>query len=109
MSEAPKNRVTDQGIAAVAADTVKVASRAGWDWFERRNIPAHAVMLTTLWLTFESMFWAMSFAENYPARSGAEIAMITGAVLTPWGLMQGFLGKFYLDLLKARQNGNSKP
>jgi hypothetical protein len=41
-----------------------------------------------------------------PRFSGTDTAAIIAAVLTPWGLMQGAMLKFYYDLIRA--NGETK-
>lgn len=98
-------RITDQGFAAVAAQTAKTASRTLWDWVEFHHVDRLAVIALTLWLTFDVMRWAMDFAEAHADGAGGNTALIIGAVLGPWGLLQGALFKFYADSKAKCING----
>jgi hypothetical protein len=83
---------------AVDKNAVAVASRTLWTWFERHHVDALAVIAVTLWLTVDVIQWAMMFADEHYSEQGLHIAAIIGAVLTPWGITQSFLFKFYADL-----------
>lgn len=83
---------------AVDKNAVVAASRTLWTWFERHHIDALAVIFVTLWLTVRVIEWAMDFADLHYSEQGLHIAAIIGAVLTPWGIMQAALFKFYADL-----------
>lgn len=83
---------------AVDKNAVVAASRTLWDWVERHHIDALAVIAVTLWLTVRVIEWAMDFADIHYSEQGLHIAAIIGAVLTPWGIMQAALFKFYVDL-----------
>jgi hypothetical protein len=87
-----------KGAAAVAAVAAKTTSRALWDWVERHHIDALAVLFITLWLSITVINWAMDFADEHYEVAGMNIAGIIAAVLTPWGLMQAAMFKFYVDL-----------
>lgn len=86
---------------AVDKNAVAVASRTLWDWVERHHVDALAVIIVTLYLTIQVIQWAMGFADLHYSEQGMHIAAIIGAVLTPWGIMQAALFKFYADLKTA--------
>ena len=102
MSEELK-RASDRGMIGYA----KISSRTFWDWVEHHHVDRLAVIVLTLWLTFDVMQWAKDFAEAHPDGAGGNTALIIGAVLGPWGLLQAALFKFYADA-KARSNGAVK-
>lgn len=83
---------------AIDNNAVAVASRTLWDWVERHHVDALAVIIVTLVLTVQVITWAMDFADEHYSEEGLHIAAIIGAVLTPWGITQSFLFKFYADL-----------
>lgn len=87
--------------------TAQVARRATstlWDWCEKRKIAAHVVMAVAVTLTVRIVEWTMDFpsGNQFSSKpySGMEVAAIQAAILGPWGLMQGAMFKFYLDLVK---------
>lgn len=94
-------RTADQSL-------LKATNRTFWNWVERHHIDSLAVIIVTLWLTVKVIGWAMDFADEHYSEAGLQIAAIIGAVLTPWGIMQAALFKFYADL-KAKSNGVIKP
>ena len=100
MADEQKRREADQGLKAAP----KIASRTFWDWVERRHIAQHAAIMVTLWLTVEVIFWAMDFADLNVGRDSNSVGVIIGAVLTPWGLMQAAMFKFYNDGIKPNDN-----
>lgn len=83
---------------AVDQSAVVAASRTLWDWFERHHIDALAVIVVSLYLTVDTMRWAMDFADLHYSEQGMHIPAIIAAVLTPLGIMQSALFKFYADL-----------
>lgn len=87
----PMQRASDKSAVAVASRTL-------WDWMERHHVDALAVIAVTLYLTVDVIRWAMLFADEHYSEQGLHIAAIIGAVLTPWGIMQAALFKFYADL-----------
>ena len=101
-------RAGDKGAVAAAARAVRVGSETLWEWIEFHHVDRLAVIALTLWLTFDVMRWAMEFAESHADGAGGNTALIIGAVLGPWGLLQGALFKFYADS-KAKSNGAVKP
>ena len=99
-----RRREEDQGLKAVP----KVASRTFWDWVEKRHIAQHAAIMVTLWITVEVVFWAMDFADSHVERDSNSVGVIIGAVLTPWGLMQAAMFKFYNDGISKNNNGTQQ-
>ena len=97
-------RVEDKGAAAVAAVTVKAASRTFWQWVQDNQIDSFAVLIVTLWITTDVMRWATGFA-NVHSNEGMQVPAIIGAVLAPWGLLQAAMVKWYMEL-KGKPNGN---
>ena len=108
MSDTPGRRTLDHGVAAVAAKTAARTSRTFWAWFESHHVDSLAVIIVTLYLTFQVVLWALWFpTETETKLTGVERAAILGAVLTPWGIMQGLMFKFYVDL--KGKNGQPQP
>src|SRR3990167_2357043 len=99
-------RAADKGVAAAAAHAAKTTSRTFWGWVKQNDIDSLAVIGLTLWITFDVIQWAKDFADTHYQVEGLQIAAIIGAVLTPWGLMQAALFKFYADLKVKPTNGN---
>jgi hypothetical protein len=102
-------RAADRGLRSLAVQTASETGRAVHDWLDKRKIAAHAVMSVTIWLTIRIAEWAIDLpaAMAEYKYSGTDIAAMQAAVLTPWGLMQGAMLKFYLDLI--RKNGHADP
>ena len=90
----------DENLTRREADknVVAVASRTLWAWIERHHIDALAVIVITLVMTVRVIGWATNFADTHYSEQGLHIAAIIGAVLTPWGIMQAAMFKFYADL-----------
>ena len=101
MADERERREADKGFKAAP----KIISRTLWDWVERRHIAQHVAIALTLYLTWEVIFWAMDFADTHALRESNSVGVIIGAVLTPWGLMQAAMFKFYNDGIKS--NGNN--
>ena len=97
----PTRRAADQGVVAVTARTMQRTGSGLWDWAERRKIAAHICIAITLWLTVRVVEWSMDFADLNVTRESNSVGVIIGAVLTPWGLMQGAMFKFYMELIKS--------
>ena len=109
MNEAPTRRAVDQGFAAIAGRTAKETGSGFWNWGEKRHIPAHIVIATTIWLTWDIVQWAMWFADLHVERDSNTVGVILGAVLTPWGLMQAAMFKFYSESIRnGGSNGNAQ-
>lgn len=70
-----------------------------WQFIDDRQIDAHVLTGLIAWGTWRLMTWATHFAE-VSARPGMEVAAIVGAILVPWGAVQGFALKFYFDARK---------
>jgi hypothetical protein len=104
-----ERRTGERGITATAATTVRITSRSFWAWFESHHVDSLLVLGVTLYLTVEVVQWAMWFpTEDETKFSGVDKAAILGAVLTPWGILQGLMFKFYVDL-KGKTNGPNAP
>ena len=71
-----------------------------WDWVDARDIDAQLVAITILYVSYEITAWAMKFGET-AERPGAEVAMIIGAILGPWAIVQGAAVKFILEHRRA--------
>lgn len=101
MTDETTRRISDQGVGALAVKTAKATGTGLWDWIEKRHIPAHVVIAVTIWLTIRVVEWAMNFADSNVGRDSNAVGIILGAVLTPWGLMQAAMFKFYSESIKA--------
>ena len=102
-------RAVDKGVVVATAQDAKRTSRTFWSWFESHHVDSLLVIVVTLWLTWRVVEWALWFpTETETKLSGVDRAAILGAVLTPWGIMQGFMFKFYVDL-KGRNGHSEKP
>jgi hypothetical protein len=97
MSE--EQRSSERGIAGAAMTAARVTSRSFWGWFEEHHVDSLAVLIVTLTLTVHIALWALEFPYDVETKlSGTDKAAILAAVLTPWGIMQAALFKFYVDL-----------
>lgn len=104
-----EDRRAPQTLAAQTARVTRQGVTTIWDWAEKRKVAAHVVMAVTLGLTVRVTEWAMDFPYSaVGSYEGTHVAAIQAAVLTPWGLMQGAMMKFYLDLIRSNGNGNDK-
>ena len=72
-----------------------------FDWIDKRQIDAYSVLIFSLWMTAEVLFWAMDFADTHPDMDGLKMAAMIGAVVGPWVTMQAALVKFYFDARKS--------
>ena len=61
-----------------------------WDWIENRQLIRRIMTLGTFAMTMWVIGWAMYFAMTSP-RTGAEVAMIIGAIMVPVNALQGYL------------------
>lgn len=67
---------------------------AFWDWVDRRAVVRRIMTLGTFAMTVWVIQWAMDFASASP-RSGADVAMILGAIMVPLNALQGFMFASY--------------
>lgn len=74
-----------------------------WDWVDKRNIDLHAVLAVALWMTIRTVEWALDYATIYSEKPELAVGSTIAAVLTPVGLMQAALFKFYVDAITARR------
>lgn len=63
---------------------------AFWDFVDSRAIVRRVMTLGTFALTVHVIVWAVWFATTSP-RTGAEIAVIIGAVMVPVNVLQGYM------------------
>ena len=109
MNEERMRRALDQSVVAVAGRTSARTSKTFWTWFEQHHIDSLGVLAITLWLTYRIVDWAIDFPYDMDTKlSGTDKAAIIAAVMTPYGLMQAALFKFYVDL-KGKGNGQITP
>jgi hypothetical protein len=100
-----EQRATERGVAGAAMTAARVTSRSFWEWFETHHVDSLAVLIVTLTLTVHIALWALEFPYDIETKlNGTDKAAILAAVLTPWGLMQAALFKFYVDL-KGKSGG----
>lgn len=66
-----------------------------WDWVDRRAVVRRVMTLGTFAMTMVTIWWAMRFAMESP-RSGADVAMIIGAVMVPVNGLQGYIFGAYV-------------
>lgn len=92
-------RAADRGTLSTASIVAQKVSRSFWAWFDTHHIDSLAVIGVTLWLTVRVVEWSIDFPYDTDTKlSGVDKAAIIAAVMTPWGLMQAFLVKWYMDL-----------
>lgn len=65
-----------------------------WDWVDTRVVVRRILTLGTFAMTVWVIQWAMIFAY-FTTRTGAEVAMIIGAVMVPLTALQGYLFSAY--------------
>lgn len=70
------------------------AITAFWDWVDTRAVVRRVMTLGTFVMTVWVIQWAMVFAMSSP-RSGADVAMILGAIMVPLNALQGFMFAAY--------------
>lgn len=63
---------------------------AFWDWVDKRAVVRRVMTLGTFAMTMWTIWWAMWFAME-STRSGADVAMIIGAVMVPVNSLQGYI------------------
>ena len=100
MSEEPHRRRGDNFLCWMAERGSQL-----FDWIDKRQIDAWAVLTFSLAMTWIVLDWAMDFADNHADKEGLQIAAILGAVIAPWVTMQGALIKFYFDARKGSFEG----
>lgn len=61
-----------------------------WDFIDSRSVVRRIMTLGTFFMTMWVIWWAMGFATTSP-RSGADVAMIIGAIMVPVNALQGYL------------------
>lgn len=106
----PCRRTEDQGKLAIATRTARRSGSGFWNWIERRKIAAHACIALTLWLTLRIVEWAMDLPYELEGKyEGMHIAAMQAGLLTPWGLIQGAMFKFYMELIKANGGEQARP
>ena len=100
-------RASDQGLLSATGNVARSTSRTLWNWFEQHHVDSLAVIGVSLWLTIRVVEWSMEFSYDVETKlSGTDKAAIIAAVMTPFGIMQALLFKFYTDL-KAKKNGTT--
>jgi len=88
-----------RGVVGSTVTAARVGSRVFWSWWEEHHVDSLAVLGVSLALTVRVVEWALDYSyDEIKGISGMEKAAILGAVLTPWGLMQAALFKFYAEL-----------
>ena len=69
-----------------------------WDWVDNRQVIRRIIVIGTWIVTLQLIMtlvqWAIA-AENL--RTGADIAMILGAAMTPITILHGFVTSFYFN------------
>lgn len=85
-------RRTDSVIGALVK-----SGAATWDFIDRRQIDKHIVTWFIIVGTVNLTLWAKDFASLFftTGKSGADIALIIGAVTAPWSLVQAAALAFY--------------
>lgn len=80
------------------ADELKNWFTIWWDWVDNRQVIRRIIVIGTWIVTLQLIMtlvkWAIA-AENL--RTGADIAMILGAAMTPITILQGFVTSFYFN------------
>ena len=64
------------------------------DFIDRRRIVRRVMVLTVLWMLVDCYLWAKGFAGR-PGMTGAELALVIGAITVPVTALQGFLFRAY--------------
>jgi hypothetical protein len=67
-----------------------------WDWVDKRFVVRRSLLGVTFALTAHSYLWAIRFAETTD-KSGAELALVIGAVTAPISLLMAQVAKLYND------------
>ena len=67
-----------------------------WDFIDNRAIVRRSVLYITLYMSWLSFEWALTFGTE-TTKSGAEVALIIAAVTGPIAALQSFVLKVYSD------------
>ena len=72
---------------------------AFWKWADRRQLLSvrALVMYATIFDTWYAFKWGSEYAYFAASKSGAEVAMVIGAVTAPVAMMQAFVFKWYTE------------
>jgi hypothetical protein len=73
-----------------------------WDFIDKRDIDQHAFAWLVAICGWELTKWGMGFADTHPAMSGAEMAMVLGAVGGPYAIFAGVIAKTYFARLDVK-------
>ncbi len=73
-----------------------------WDFIDNRGVIRRIVLAVAVWMTWRASLWAMAYADG-SNESGAEIAMIVGAVTLPITTFCGYVFKAYLESGEKKQ------
>lgn len=93
MGEERTRRAGDGGILCRVA---RVAGLA-WDWIDKRAIDKHVLSVGIFAGTYHVTKWAMAFADT---STGSDDALVIGAVMAPYMVMQAAALKFYFEARK---------
>lgn len=66
------------------------------DFIDKRQIVRRAMVLICLWLLVDCYLWAKGYAM-LPGKTGADLGIVIGTILTPVTALQGFLYRMYND------------
>jgi hypothetical protein len=64
------------------------------DFIDRRHVVRRVIIGIFVWQTVDAYLWAKTFAYHV-GTSGAELALVIGAVTVPVTILSGALFKFY--------------
>ncbi len=68
-----------------------------WDWIDSRDIDKHFVSIAILIGTWRLVDWAMAYVASRTGTSGADIALVVGAVTGPYMALQAAAIKWYFE------------
>lgn len=89
-------------MAEEAAQRRRVADRGwlarAWQFVDDSQLDAHVLTVFLGWGTYKVTAWAFAYTAAHAPSS--DVALVLGAVLGPWSLLQGAAVKFYFDARK---------
>ena len=78
--------------------TIREVMQRPFDWLEKIKFFRRFAFFWLLWLTTETYFWAMDYAELvHGTEDGTGTATVIGALLVPLSAVQGWVVKLYLE------------
>ena len=74
-------------------------------FMDRHSITRRVALYISFWVTIDSYVWVKHFIDTATNKTGAEVALITGALLAAVTALQGWMFKLYLEDKTNKETG----